>query len=183
MTMIDGEKLVELLAEVFVGEEGPRQAIEFAREVVANESRRKISWGEWFMGIASTIARKSKDTTQVGAVAIDPVTRFLKSAGFNGIPKGVEDRPERYERPIKYEFVSHAEENLVASAARTVLEGTTVYVTHQPCARCSRLLVQAGVKAVVYGPGKTSMPPSEFATGKTIFTEAGICCKPVDAED
>lgn len=142
----------------------------------------KPAWVNYLLSLARTVASKSKDTTKVGAVAVDSA-KFIKSTGFNGIPIGVEDRPERYERPTKYHFVAHAEENLVASAARLVLEGTTVVVTHQPCDRCTRLLIQAGVKEVIYASTLTNMQaldPGLLERSKTMFLEAGVVCEHVE---
>lgn len=135
-----------------------------------------MSWPDYFMGFAEHAASKSKDpSTQVGAVAVGPDGE-IRATGFNGLPRGVEDRPERMERPAKYLWTSHAEENLVAHAARVgvSLKGCTVYVTHYPCSRCARSLIQAGVTRIHVGPGKTSMPAEEFDTARIMFAEAGV---------
>lgn len=142
----------------------------------------KPSWAKHLMEVARTVASKSKDSTKVGAVAVDG-NNFIKSTGFNGVPIGVEDRPERYERPEKYGWVEHAEASLVASAARLVLEGTTVVVTHQPCDRCARLLIQAGVKEVIYASTLTNMQaldPGLLERSTTMFLEAGVVCEHVE---
>ena len=89
------------------------------------------------MGFAKHAALKSKDSTQVGAVAIG-LHKQVVETGFNGPPRGVLDSPERRERPAKYLFAAHAEANLVATAARARLEGTTVYVTHFCCSGCAK---------------------------------------------
>ena len=133
-----------------------------------------MNWREYHMGFAEHAKLKSKDpTTQVGAAAIGPLNQIVET-GFNGLPRGVEDRPERMERPTKYLYTSHAEENLVATAARARLDGTTVYVTHLCCSRCARMLIQAGVSKVVAGDGVTSMPKEEFDAAIEMFNEAGV---------
>ncbi len=78
------------------------------------------------------------------------------------------------ERPIKYLFTTHAEANLVAHAARSVLENSTVYVTHHCCAQCAALLINAGVAKVIFGDGKTSMPQEHFDVAAVMFQEAGV---------
>jgi dCMP deaminase len=140
-----------------------------------------VNWSSYLYGFAQHAALKSKDTTQVGAALVGP-EREVRLCGFNGPPKGVEDQPERRERPAKYLFASHAEANLIAFAAREGIRtsGCTVYVTHHPCAACARTLIQAGVARVVYGPGTTSMPEDEFAAAKTMFHEAGVRCQAVE---
>ena len=133
-----------------------------------------MSWHKRFLDLASHVAAWSKDpSTKVGAVAVAPSKQILET-GFNGIPRGVHDLPERMERPEKYLWTAHAEENLVAHAARKVLEGSTVYVTHLCCNACARMLVNAGVKRVVFGNGKTSMPDENFAVAKKMFHESGV---------
>jgi len=127
------------------------------------------------MGFAEHAAKKSKDSTQVGAALVGP-EREVRLTAYNGPPKGVRDLEERRERPTKYLYASHAEANLVAFAAREGIrtKGCTVYVTHHPCSSCARTLIQAGVAKVVVGNGTTSMPQEEFDTAKVMFDEAGV---------
>ena len=100
----------------------------------------------------------------------------VRLTGFNGPPRGVRDLPERRERPAKYRFTSHAEMNLIAFAAREGIrtKDCTVYVTHRCCSSCARSLIQAGISAVFYGPGTTSMPEEEFEAARIMFEEAGV---------
>ena len=132
-----------------------------------------LSWSEYLMGFARHAASKSKDKTKVGSVAIGKASQIL-ATGFNGPPRGVKDLPERFERPAKYVYTAHAEENLVAHAARQVLEGSTVYVTHCCCNVCARMLINAGVAKVVMGDGLTSMPQELFDAALEMFAEAGV---------
>lgn len=133
-----------------------------------------MNWRAYLMGFARWAAMKSKDpSTHVGAVAVGDINQIVET-GYNGLPRGVHDLPERMQRPAKYLWTSHAEENLVATAARSRLQGTTVYVTHLCCSRCARMLIQAGVAKVVAGDGKTSMPSEEFEVAMTMFREAGV---------
>lgn len=130
-------------------------------------------WRDYLMGFARQAATMSKDSTKVGAAAFGDVRQILET-GFNGLPRGVDDLPERMERPAKYLWTGHAEENLVAHAARPRLAGSTVYVTHFCCSRCARMLINAGVARVVVGDGKTSMPAEEFEAAAVMFREAGV---------
>lgn len=137
-----------------------------------------MNWDEYFYGFAVHAARKSKDSTQVGAVLVGPDGE-IRLTGFNGPPRGVTDTVERRERPTKYLFTSHAEANLIAFAAREGIatKRCRVFVTHMPCAACARTLIQAGVSEVRYGPGTTSMPPNEFEAATAMFCEAGVTCE------
>lgn len=132
-------------------------------------------WSDYYMGFAEHAASKSKDSTKVGAVLVG-TDGEVRLTAYNGPPRGVDDTPDRFERPRKYLFASHAEANLVAFAAREGIrtDGCTVFVTHAPCASCARTLIQAGIEIVVHGPGTTSMPAEEFEAAKTMFEEAEV---------
>lgn len=113
------------------------------------------NWNKFFFDLCDTIAKKSKDpSTKVGCVIVNSGNSII-STGYNGFPIGVDDKlievPSRYERPEKYSWTSHAEENAIAFAARNgvSLNGATLYVNRmQPCTRCTRLIIQAGIKNV-----------------------------------
>lgn len=127
------------------------------------------------MGFAKHAAKKSKDSTKVGAALIDPLGSIILT-GFNGPPRGVEDKPERFERPVKYFYASHAEANMIAFAARNGIktDGCTVVVTHMPCAACTRTLIQAGIKAVLYGPGEFAALAEEREHVEMMCEEAHV---------
>ncbi len=134
-----------------------------------------MNWDEYYMGFAQHAALKSKDTTKVGAILIDPDGAVILT-GYNGPPRGVLDSPERLERPIKYQYASHAEANLVAFAARRgiMTKRCRVYTTHMPCASCTRTLIQAGINAVTFGPGNFKALEEEAEAVKMMCVEAGV---------
>ena len=133
------------------------------------------SWIDHCLTLAATHAAKSKDSTQVGCFIAGPNNEPL-SLGFNGPPIRVADTEARRQRPEKYLWFAHAEENAVALAARSGhrLEGATAYVTHFPCARCAGMLIQAGIQDVYIGDGVTSMDRHEFEVAAAKFHEAGV---------
>lgn len=120
-------------------------------------TRQDICW----MQVARDISTLSKDpSTKVGAVVIKPGINHPLSTGYNGMPIGVPDVPERWERPEKYNWFCHAEFNAVILPARrgTVpLEGSILYVTHMPCVNCMLAIVQSGLSTVYVD---LSSPPS-----------------------
>lgn len=137
------------------------------------------SWDATFLGLAERFAKRSKDpSTKVGCVIVGR-DREVRSMGYNGLPRGVEDTADRMERPAKYLWTSHAEENAVAQAARigVSLKCCTAYVTHTPCARCARILIQAGISTIICGDGATNMPKEEFQVAEAMLTEGGVRCR------
>ena len=136
-------------------------------------------WDRRFLELARHISGWSKDpSTQVGCVVVGP-DREIRSTGFNGLPRGIEDTIERLgNRELKYPLICHAEENAIMHAARIglALKGCTAYVTWPPCTRCARSLIQAGVDEVVY-PGPIEIPErwvEDFEISRGMFAEAGV---------
>lgn len=131
-----------------------------------------------FLGVAKEIAKLSKDrSTQVGAVALGPDYEILGVA-YNGFPRGInDDVEERHERPTKYLWTSHGEENLVATAARTgvSLKGSTILITALfPCTTCSRLMIQSGVCHIVAPKSDNPRWVDQAKTAMEMLVEAGI---------
>lgn len=134
--------------------------------------------GEYFMRMAALVATRSRDTSsRVGAVVVDPDTQATLSTGYNGMPMGVNDAaPERYERPLKYDFFEHAEANAIHLAARngTKLAGATIYVTATPCTACARAIIQSGIRTVVIPETCELALRWDPTITMTMFYEAGI---------
>lgn len=111
---------------------------------------------------AFSIATASKDpSTKVGAVLIGHGKTILLKT-YNGPASGVADEPRIFERPTKYLYACHAEQNLVSFSARYGIrcEGMDVFVTHRPCDRCCNSLVQAGIKTIMYASGTSFVSDS-----------------------
>lgn len=140
------------------------------------------SWNEYFMRFAELAATRSKDLSRhVGAVLVDKRHNII-STGYNGFPRGVIESGERLERPLKYSYVIHAEENCIASAAARGVStyGSRLYCTHPPCAKCAGLIVQSGVQRVYYPEGVTvETMQSSIDIGKRILEEGGVIVNPL----
>ncbi len=95
----------------------------------------------------------SKDeSTKVGALFITPETYEILTLGYNGMPRGIDEKNgKRWERPIKYDFTEHAERNAIFNAARTgtSLLGSICIVTLFPCCDCARGIIQSGARMLV----------------------------------
>lgn len=128
-------------------------------------------WCDRFMQIAVTVSEWSKDSTKVGAVIVSKDKR-IRATGYNGLPAGVVDTPDRLERPKKYRYIVHAELNAVLQAGRDA-EGSILFCTHAPCTECAKAIIQAGVDYVIYGSGRTSMDCND-AIVKEMFDEADM---------
>ena len=85
---------------------------------------------------------------QVGALIVKD--KMIISDGYNGTPSGFENVCE--EDGVTKPYVLHAEANAITKIARSGnnSEGATLYVTDSPCIECSKLIIQAGIKRVVY---------------------------------
>ena len=109
-----------------------------------------MKWDLRFLTMADLIATWSKDpSTKVGAVVVRP-DRTICSLGYNGFPRGVDDKREFYEnRDTKLARIIHAEVNAVLSA-REPLTGYTLYVSVSlPCSHCAAVIIQSGISRVV----------------------------------
>ncbi len=135
-------------------------------------------WDRRFLELADQIARWSKDPNRgVGAVIVSGAKQIV-ATGFNGLPRGVLDLPERLERPAKYDYVCHAELNAIIQCARNGVSpvGCTIYTSFSPCVQCTLAIVQSGVARVVTyqtGDGDAHWLES-FEKARAIMREAGV---------
>lgn len=142
-----------------------------------------MKWDEWFFKLARTASLKSKDqSTKVGCVIVGP-DREVRSIGYNGFPRGVDDyREDWHQRPLKYKVTAHAELNAVCNAARCgmSLKGCVAYITLPPCSGCALALAQAGVSAVNFvvplgdENGIEDRWKEDFRIALNLLTEAGV---------
>ena len=87
---------------------------------------------------------------QVGALVVKD--QMIIRDGYNGTPSGFENKCED-DTNVTYPYVLHAEANAITKLARSSnnSDGSTLYVTASPCIECAKLIIQAGIKRVVYG--------------------------------
>lgn len=132
-----------------------------------------ISWDEYFMGVALLSAKRSKDpSTQVGACVVNEDKRII-GIGYNGLPTGCDDSVfpwgKEDEDPLntKYPYVVHAEPNAILNCTSS-LKGATLYVTLFPCNECAKLIIQSGIKKIVYMSDKYRTQKSDIASRKML---------------
>ena len=140
-----------------------------------------ISWDEYFIGICTLSAHRSKDpSTQVGACIVSPDHKIL-SMGYNGFPKGCSDdifpwakmKAEQDPYNAKYFYVTHAELNAILNYRGGSLEGATIYVPLFPCNECAKAIIQSGIKTLVYWEDKYADTPAVKAS-KRMLDAAGV---------
>jgi dCMP deaminase len=137
-------------------------------------AEQRPSWDDYFLALAEQVSRRSPDpSTKHGCVLVAPDHRVI-STGYNGPVAGLPNDIVPMERPAKYAWFIHAEDNAVAFA-RCDLRGATAYVTGAPCAGCFRRFLQVGVRRVVYGGRQSAcITDSERAACEAMARQLGV---------
>ena len=113
-----------------------------------------LSWDEYFMSVALLSSLRSKDPrTKVGSCIVN-ARQHIVGVGYNGFPVGISDEVFPWERDgdfleTKYPYVVHAEQNAILNANHTVYD-CRMYTTNFPCHECTKYIIQAGIKEVIY---------------------------------
>jgi dCMP deaminase len=123
------------------------------------------------MDIAFAVAERSTcDRAHVGAVLVRD--RRILTTGYNGAPAGLPHCDEVGHLMVDGHCVRtlHAEQNAIIQAALhgVSIEGATAYVTHQPCLTCAKMIINAGIRCVVYAGNY----PDEYS--RLFFDQAGV---------
>lgn len=142
------------------------------------------------MWLALLSAQRSKDArTKIWACVIDEHQRII-GIGYNGFPRGCPDdefpNAGRFddlgiELPLaetKLAYVVHAEANAILNSMGRNMQGATLYCAMPPCNECAKLIIQVGIKRVVYLASPTYEINERFIISKKIFHVAGIICEP-----
>jgi len=139
-------------------------------------------WDKRFIDLACNVGSWSscfKTDRQVGSVIVK--NKRIITTGYNGAPEGVKSCKEKGEclriklgipSGTRHEtcFAVHAEQNAICQAAKLGIsvDGATIYVTHQPCTICTRMIINSGIKKVVYKYGY----PDDFSL--ELLKESGV---------
>ncbi len=139
-------------------------------------------WDIRFMEMASLISQWSScynEGRSIGAVIVKD--KRIMTTGYNGAPAGIKTCKERGEclrrklgipsgTRAEICYAIHAEQNAILQAAKLgiAIDGATLYCTHQPCSVCAKMIVNVGIRRVVYREGY----PDDFAL--EFFQEAGV---------
>lgn len=127
-----------------------------------------------YMEMASVWAKNSYcRRRQVGALIVKD--RMIISDGYNGTPSGFENICED-ENGVTKPYVLHAEANAITKVAKSgnSSEGATLYVTASPCIECAKLIIQSGIKRLVY------RDEYRLTDGVDLLRKAGVTVEKVD---
>ncbi|MDE5562075.1 MAG: cytidine/deoxycytidylate deaminase family protein [Clostridiales bacterium] len=147
-------------------------------------------WDARFMEIAHMVATWSscfQENRQIGAVIAK--NKRIMTTGYNGASAGIKSCKEKGEclrrkldipSGTRHElcYATHAEQNAIIQAAKMgiCIDGATLYCTHQPCAICTKMIINSGIKRVVYQHGY----PDDFSL--ELLAEAGVLIEKFDPQ-
>ena len=117
-----------------------------------NDHEKQLNLDKRYMRMAEIWAENSYcERRKVGALIVKD--KMIISDGYNGTPSGFENVCEDEGTGLTKPYVLHAEANAITKVARSnnSSEGATLYVTSSPCIECAKLIIQAGIKRVVFG--------------------------------
>ncbi len=143
-------------------------------------------WDKRFMNLTEEVGTwASCFRRKVGAVIVRD--KRVMATGYNGAPSGITSCLERGDclrEKMNIEsgthaelcYAAHAEQNAIIQAARygINIDGSTLYCTHQPCVICAKMIINAGIRRVVYKEGY----PDEFSL--QLFREAGTLIEKIE---
>lgn len=149
----------------------------------------RLSWDEYFMEMAELTAQRSTCLRRhVGAVIVK--NKHIIATGYNGAPRGLRHCDEcggclRQKMQIpsgqRHELCRalHAEQNAIIQAATLgqSIEGGSIYITHQPCVICAKMIINAGLSRIVVREGY----PDELS--REILDEAGMDIEMLEKQD
>ncbi|XP_057329074.1 deoxycytidylate deaminase isoform X1 [Microplitis mediator] len=138
-----------------------------------------LEWDDYFMAIVFLSAERSKDPcTQVGACIVDQRKRIV-AIGYNGMPMGCDDdkfpwgKDKEDRLKNKSTFVCHAEANAILNKNSFDVQNCAMYVGLFPCNECAKLIIQAGIKKIIYMSDKHAYKKSTIAA-KMMFDAAFV---------
>lgn len=156
-----------------------------------NSSASRLKWDKRFLNLSREVGSwTSCMRRHVGSVIVKD--KRIVATGYNGAPAGISSCADRgYCLRDKLNiksgtmqeicFATHAEQNALVQAAKlgASVDGGTIYVTHQPCIICTKLIINAGIKRVVYAYNY----PNECSVELLKLAGVEICQIPYDEEE
>jgi dCMP deaminase len=160
-------------------EQKPTRILNFSSAIFMSHKTSRPAWKEYFMAIARLVAKRSTcQRRQVGAILVKD--KRILATGYNGAPSGLAHCEDvaciRAKNSIpsgqRHELCRglHAEQNTIIQAAfhGVSIQGATLFCTNLPCSICLKMLINAGIKQIIYEEGY----PDDLAEG--LLEEAGL---------
>ncbi len=143
---------------------------------IKQKQDKRPSWDEYFLEIATVVAKRSTcNRAHVGAVIAK--NKVILSTGYNGAPRGLAHCDDVGHEIVEGHCIrtAHAEANAIAQAAKngTAIEGASIYLTISPCYDCFKIMVNAGIREVIY----SSFYMSRYEASKAVIAlskKAGV---------
>ena len=157
------------------------------KKILGIKRKEYLSWDVFFIGIAKLSAGRSTDpSTQGGACIVSEENRIL-SIGYNGTPNNFDDdkfpwnREGKCQNDTKYPYVCHAELNAILNyrGSKKDLESAKIYVDLFPCNECAKIIIQSGIKEVIYLSDKYSNSENNIAS-RRLLDECGVTYKKLE---
>uniref|UniRef100_A0A803W7C4 Deoxycytidylate deaminase n=2 Tax=Ficedula albicollis TaxID=59894 RepID=A0A803W7C4_FICAL len=153
--------------------------LSFSSEASCKKREDYLEWPEYFMAVAFLSAQRSKDpSSQVGACIVNSENKIV-GIGYNGMPNGCSDDALPWTRTganrldTKYPYVCHAELNAIMNKNSADVKGCSMYVALFPCNECAKLIIQAGIKEVIFMSDKYH-DTIEMTAARRMFDLAGV---------
>jgi dCMP deaminase len=150
----------------------------------------RITWDQYFMGLALLSAQRSKDSNVPRTVPVSSTHHNrIVGIGYNWFPRGCPDDEFPHARgrdeqgnllrlyDSKHAYVVHAEANAILNSMGRDMQGATLYCAMPTCNECAKLIVQVGIKRVVYLASPTYEARDEFLAAKRMYASAGVLCE------
>ena len=135
---------------------------------MGDEDYKQIRYDRAYLRLAESWAKLSHCTRKkVGAIIVKD--QMIISDGYNGTPSGFTNACENNNGETHW-YVLHAEANAILKVSKSTnnTAGSTLYLTHSPCKDCSKLILQSGIKRLVY------MEQYKDTSGLSFLAEAGL---------
>lgn len=180
----DGESFSDMhrdMLELFTDEtnENTHTDRSSSLEQASSGTNECLSWDSYFMNIAILASKRSKDSTQVGAVVV--LDNKVVGMGYNGFPAGIDESKLPTARAgdlsnTKYAYTIHAEQNAILNTIKSDISGASVYVTLFPCCRCVAFLMQCHIKEIIYLDDKHH-DDDEYVAARKLLSLSNISVK------
>jgi dCMP deaminase len=109
-----------------------------------------LSWDEYFMSVAFLSALRSVDPQMKGGACVVNSENRIVGIGYCGYPRGIDSEPSSHDKGL---FLCHSVMNAILNKNQHDVRGSRIYTTRYPCSECAKMIIQAGVKRIIFNSG------------------------------